>query len=123
MKSIVLALVLTLVSALALPIHQAQASGKISGQVNYYTREEKVAPAFGLSIYEPLFLGLAYNGWTGVGSRPHFYDDSVTWFVTKHALETWIDDIGFSMGYQAEYNTNEGPVQHSANFKVSLKLW
>jgi hypothetical protein len=101
----------------------ALASGKLSLQMNRYFREEVVKPSAGLAVYEKLPFGWAYNGWSGAGVRPHLHSEDVTWFATKHDLETWIYMVGLSFGYLGEYNTNEGPVQHSLHVKTTFQLW
>lgn len=103
------------------------AKGKITLEPNYSLKSGKVGGQAGVSIYEPLFLGLFYNQWTGAGLATHQYDDSVLWFTSKHSLDFHLGPVGLGAGYKFNYNNAEhmgfvGP-DHMVFVKASYELW
>jgi hypothetical protein len=105
----------------------AMASGKLSMEWSYYPKIEIAKPKFGFSIYENLFLGVAYNSWTGFGWQPRPGEASVLWASSRHDLERWWGNLGVQAGFT--YKHAEQPLvfedsnQHDVHAKLIYKLW
>lgn len=104
----------------------ALASGKISAQGSYYPSLHKTTPSFGLSIYESLFWGVSYNGWTGFGWQPRLSESAVLWAVSRHDLERWWGKLGVAAGFTIRHADQEGLELSShpdVHLKVQYQLW
>lgn len=117
MKYIVL---MMLVCGLAYP------SGKLSLTGSYFAKADKVAPKIGLSVYEKITGPLNYSAWTGFGWQPRVVEPSVFYFVTSHAAEVWLGDIGASLGYAFRHASQQKAdlvSEHEVFAKLQYKLW
>lgn len=116
-----LALALLLVSSLSF------GSGKVAIEPAFYPRLDKVTPKIGLSIYEPLFMGFAYNAWTGVGWQPRASESAVFWLTSRHDIEKWFGDLGISVGFTFRHAEQQGVFeiedQNDVHVKFQYKLW
>ena len=119
MKNI--ALFLVLVSSLCF------GSGKLSVSPALYPGVDKLAASAGLAIYEPLFLGLNYNGWSGFGWQPRKGEATSFWATSRHDIETWIDRVGVGFGFTYRHASQPGvgelDAQSDLHCKLQYKLW
>lgn len=123
---------ITLVSiALLFTTSIANASGRLSLQVNDYSGKRVSYPMIGLSIDERIIENLYVNGWVGAGQRPTA-DESKTWQSGKLGLEMRFDKVNVGAGVFA--NTGGGSIteaaasaedylESGAYVKASMKLW
>jgi hypothetical protein len=92
----------------------------------YFLKSEKTLPQFGLSVYEPVVLGLAYNGWSGVGWQPRAGESSVMWFTSRHDIEKWYGDLGLSVGFTVRYAGKQDEAllnEQDIHFKLTYRIW
>lgn len=103
------------------------ASGKIQVKPGYYIKAEKFGGQVGLSIYEPVFGGVAINQWIGVGTTPRPYDDSVFYAVSETSFEKWFGKVGAGVGYKFSHSSKSldpGVLsEHCAFIRASYQLW
>jgi len=103
----------------------AFASGKLSMGPTYYLQAQKLTPSFGLAIYEPLFAGLNYNAWTGIGWDGRSKDSSM-YLTSKHDIETYFGEKwGASVGYTFNHSEKSSDMfaEHNVHAKIIYKLW
>lgn len=101
-------------------------SGKLSVSPAFYFDKKVVLPTLGVSVYEPVFLGLIYNSFTGGGSTPRFNQPNVGWFATRQDLEKTFGDLSVSVGATMRIMLQDGfDTQNENNLHVVLeyKLW
>lgn len=118
MKKLLLALALFSVTAFP--------SGKIQLRPSYSMLSEKVGGQVGVAIWQPLFLGINYNMWTGAGLQPRVLQSHVFYVVSQHSLEVWSGNIGYGIGYKyshADQESVELSNEHSVFAQLSFKIW
>jgi hypothetical protein len=101
----------------------AFASGKLSYKQVYDFKHERYLPMVGLSIYQPIKFGIAYNSWTGMGKDIGHNDVEQTWVVTKQGLDYNLSRLTLSLGGQFERGSVDKKIEKTAYAAVSLKLW
>lgn len=102
------------------------ASGKLQIKPSYSLKSEKFGGQVGLSIYEPLLLGINYNGWLGAGIQPRVGEDSAKYAVFSSFLETWFGRTGLGVGYvfkKANVPVDELFSDHSIEAKLMYSIW
>lgn len=114
------------IAALALLLcSMSYGSGKISLQPSYYPEVNKFTPTVGIGIYEHLFWGLRYNGWTGFGLSPTV-GQSVFWGTSRHDLEVWEGPVGIAAGFTLRHASQPSKVLEPYNdvhVKFTVQLW
>ena len=68
----------------------ANASLKLTSQVNAYDQGKNTRPSAGLSWYQPLMKGVAFNSYAGVGDEPFEVKDDALWFVGKAQVDVYM---------------------------------
>lgn len=101
-------------------VNVAMAGGKLEVSGNYFKDKKDFRPKVGLAIYQPLVLGVAYNGWTGVGEARSANEK--LWFTTKHAIEFSIQKVTLGAGFQLDYD-KVNKVEDSLFVKAAYQLW
>lgn len=103
----------------------AEASGKITLQNNFYNGGKDYRPLIGLGIYEPiLFKGkVAVNSWTGYGNQPFDLNPDVNWFTTKNQIDFHLSKITVSPGYQYSFVWPYKEERQWFYVKLDYKLW
>lgn len=92
------------------------ASGRVSIENQYFLESKVLGPTLGLTVSEPLFLGLDYVSWTGGGLNL----EKKWWMTSKHDIEIPISDFTISVGAAYRLNPkNESDV----HVKVSYDIW
>lgn len=94
--------------------------GVLSVQSTLPTSEKDERLTFGLSIYEPIISGLAYNSYTGTGENRRKEGD---WYITKHQLDFHVFNITLSPGVALNYDTPEKEWDKEVFVKAQLQLW
>lgn len=102
------------------------ASGTLSVSPGYYLDTKKVEPTLGISVYEPIGLGLHYDSYTGGGVAPRLHSANANWFATRHDIETSFGDVTVSVGATLRLIFQENLPNENENnvhVQVSYKLW
>lgn len=102
------------------------ASGKLEVSPSYVFDKKEVLPTLGVSIYEPIGLGLNYDSYTGGGVAPRVYSPDVHWFATRQDLETSFGNLTVGAGVTVRLMFQDGlkmENENGAHLTVSYKLW
>ncbi len=106
----------------------ALATGKLQFSPSYYMKSKQVGYMGGLVIAEPVFLNLHYIQWTGMGSHPWSDNPTITWFGSRHDLETYWGPLAVAVGVGVNYgdenfdNYAKG-ADYNAHAKLTFTLW
>lgn len=101
-------------------------SGKLVVSPSYYVDTKSIYPQIGLSVYEPIGLGLVYNSYTGGGVVPRIHQSGINWFATRHDIETNFGDFTVGVGATLRLMFQEKlPNENENNFHItaSYKIW
>lgn len=125
MKYLLIAL-LTLCAFVGVQSNQAQASGKITLQNNFFDEGREYRPTVGFQIYEKLTRGSAFNFWTGYGAQPLEalnYDDNTNWYVAKGQLDLYFGRFTISPGVQYKKIIDDSFDDTHGFLKIDYKIW
>lgn len=105
-------------------------SGKLMLETRYSDQTQEPTYILGISIYEKIDRGVAYNSWTGFGDAINPENQSYSgWFVTKHQIDfKTFQGLTVSPGVRATYLPDWGAFSEetviSEGFvKFSYDLW
>lgn len=115
-----------LVLALSFICMNIYASGKLTVSPNYYLKTKEILPQVGVSAYEPLFLGLFYDGYIGAGIAPSTNYPQTAWLTTRHDLGQDFDGLKISVGVTLTASTKErytGEDESNVHIRMSYGLW
>jgi hypothetical protein len=105
----------------------ASASGKFHITGNYFTKDGKAFPATGVSVYEPLFLGLNYDGFIGFGVAPRHNWPDVYWMTLRNDLSLALTkNISLSVGATIRLSDQEWiglEDESNVHCKLVVQLW
>lgn len=102
----------------------AEASGKLTLQNNFYNQGKDYRPMIGLGIYEPIFGGgVAFNSWTGYGNQPFDLNPDTQWFTTKNQIDFHMKRLTVSPGFQWSYVWPYNEERNWFYVKLDYKLW
>lgn len=104
------------------------ATGKLQFQPSYYMKAQKYGVMGGLVIAEHLLPNLMYIQWTGIGTRPFEHSNDITWFGTRHDLETYVGRFAIAVGVGANYGDEDfvaavKGADYNAHVKLTYKIW
>lgn len=100
----------------------AFASGKFVVTPRYY-EFGKVGGQLGLSIYEPLVAGLAFNAWGGLGIRPFEFKKTEYWMSSSIGLDYQVGSIIMGVGVQPQMSLSGEESESNIFLKVGKRLW
>lgn len=100
----------------------ALASGKIVVTPRYY-RFDKVGGSIGLSVWEPLFAGIAFNGWAGYGIRPFAAKPTEYWLSSNIGLDYQVGPWILGVGVQPQFSVPDGEEDSNVFVKFGRQLW
>jgi hypothetical protein len=112
-----------LISALFLS-SQAQAfSGSLGVSASDNQNQGKVRQSIGLTMSQPLFMGLAWWSWSGLGQTLEKDKEASQWVQTIQGLDWSFSKfkVGATAKFQAENDFEEKSAEYGVRF--SVKLW
>lgn len=109
MKKILLAILLASQSVFA--------AGWFEAGVSRFMDQGQIGPTIAVGLYEPLFLGLAYESWNGIGVNVR----ENVWATSKHDLSLELNDsVTVCAGVALRHNDVNYSDVHAA---VRFALW
>lgn len=104
------------------------ASGTLQLKPSYFMKAEKFGGQMGLSIYEPVVLGIKVNQWFGLGFQPRAFEDGVFYAVSDTTFERWFNRFSLGVGYKFTHASSDsiepGLIsEHALSLRASWKLW
>ncbi len=101
----------------------ANASLKLSTQLNAYDNGAHTRPLVGLGWYQKIWKdNVALNSWAGMGDEPFLTHEDTKWFSAKTQLDINMGKWTLSPGYQfkhvAPYDADRGNAYLRIDYKI-----
>lgn len=103
----------------------AVAGAKFTIKPQWHVEKEKLGLTSGISIYQHMIAGFAFNSWAGVGYRPGYTDQDGVWWtavqagIDMHQKGGWIVTPEFHFRYSPTFTERD----NSLNLKLTKQLW
>lgn len=97
-------------------------SGSFTAQVTQDTKNHKSKDSFGLFMEQPLFLGLSWWSWNGIGAT-YQLNNADHWARTIQGLDFTAKRVTIGGVAKFQYNGNENEITPEYSMRVSVQVW
>jgi hypothetical protein len=97
-------------------------SGSFTAHVTQDTKHNKSKDSFGLFMDQPLFFGLSWWSWSGIGAI--YQLDSVShWARTTQGIDFTTSRMNLGGTAKFQYNSSENKITPEYGMHISVKMW